>query len=107
MAAHTAALLRFEIAGDGKVNVAYAIDGQEAGRQYASVEHFKTVCDTTLTWPDWPGAEEPIQLTIVDFMAVMICAWWHARDADLSNLNLVLGKVLTFDLSAAQPIRVQ
>lgn len=33
--------------------------------------------------------------------------WWFARDDDFSNTNLVVGKTLIFDLSAANPIRVQ
>jgi hypothetical protein len=34
-------------------------------------------------------------------------AYWRARDADLSNFNLMNGKTLTEDWGAANPIRVQ
>lgn len=34
-------------------------------------------------------------------------AWWLARDPDGSNPAVVLNKLLTLDLSAANPIRVQ
>lgn len=34
-------------------------------------------------------------------------AWFLARQPDGNNPNLVIGKTLTFDLSANNPIRVQ
>lgn len=37
----------------------------------------------------------------------LLIAWWLARDDGASNPNLVEGKTLTFDLGAANPIRVQ
>lgn len=36
-----------------------------------------------------------------------LLAWWLKRSPDASNVNLVEGKTMTFDLSAASPIRVQ
>jgi hypothetical protein len=36
-----------------------------------------------------------------------LLAWWLNRSADGSNENLIEGKTLTFDLAAANPIRVQ
>ncbi len=38
---------------------------------------------------------------------MLLLAWWSARSSDLSNTNLVIDKTLTFDLSAASPIKVQ
>jgi len=37
---------------------------------------------------------------------MLLLAWWLARQPDGSNTQLVEGKSLTFDLAAAQPIRV-
>lgn len=37
----------------------------------------------------------------------LLIAWFLSRSSDGSNPNLVTGKRLTFDLSNAQPIRVQ
>jgi hypothetical protein len=49
-------------------------------------------------------------ITSVDTTAatqLVALAWWLARSADGSNTNLIVGKNVTFDLSAAQPLRVQ
>ena len=37
----------------------------------------------------------------------LLLGWWIARSPDATNTNLVEGKRLTYDLSAASPIRVQ
>ena len=41
-----------------------------------------------------------------DLAKTMLLAWWLARDADGSNTNIVEGKTLTFDLSAANLLKV-
>ena len=38
---------------------------------------------------------------------LILMGWFLARSSDASNVNLVEGKKVTFDLSAANPIRVQ
>ena len=42
-----------------------------------------------------------------DNASMLLIKWWLARSPDGSNENLVVGKRLTLDLSAAAPIRVQ
>lgn len=37
----------------------------------------------------------------------MLLGWWLVRSPDGSNQNVVEGKTLTFDLSAANAVRVQ
>jgi hypothetical protein len=36
-----------------------------------------------------------------------LLAWWLRRSSDGGNESLIEGKTMTFDLSAANPIRVQ
>jgi hypothetical protein len=42
-----------------------------------------------------------------DVAKQLMIAWWAARSPEFTNTNLVIGKRLTFDLSAANPIKVQ
>ena len=42
-----------------------------------------------------------------DNARLLLIAWWLARQPDGSNTALVVGKTLTFDVAAAQPIKVQ
>lgn len=42
-----------------------------------------------------------------DTAKALAIAWWLARSPDATNDNLLVGKTLTFNLSAANPIRVQ
>ena len=42
-----------------------------------------------------------------DNARLLLLAWWLARQPDGSNTALVIGKTLTFDVAAAQPIKVQ
>jgi hypothetical protein len=42
-----------------------------------------------------------------DNARLLLLAWWLARQPDGTNANLVIGKTLTFDVAAAQPIKVQ
>lgn len=42
-----------------------------------------------------------------DIAKKLLMAWWLARDANMSNTNLVLGKALTFDSTAQNMITVK
>lgn len=48
-----------------------------------------------------------INLSDVERVKLMDLAWWLARSPDGSNTNLVVGKSMTVDWSAPQPIKVQ
>ena len=41
------------------------------------------------------------------FVRRLVVAWFLARSADASNVNLIKNKSLTWDLSAPAPLRVQ
>lgn len=43
----------------------------------------------------------------LDLTQELCLAWWLARSADLSNEAVIMNKDFTFDLSNANPIRVQ
>lgn len=43
----------------------------------------------------------------VDTAQKLLVRWWLARSRNASNVNLVVGKKLVLDLSAAAPIKVQ
>lgn len=42
-----------------------------------------------------------------DLTKFLCISWWLARSSDLSNTAVIVGKNFTFDLSNANPIRVQ
>lgn len=42
-----------------------------------------------------------------DIALKLLFCWWLARDANMTNTNLVIGKKITFDPAAANMIRVQ
>ena len=48
-----------------------------------------------------------LSIQTLDTAKQLLVAWWLARNADATNTNLVTGKKLILDLSAAQPIKVQ
>lgn len=47
------------------------------------------------------------EIQTVDNAEKLAIAYWLARDDDLSNINIILGKKLTFDVSQPSPIKVQ
>jgi len=59
----------------------------------------------------WTSLEEMLTFFIPlqnpDVALQLLLAWWIARSPDASNENLIEGKTLTLDLSAANPIKVQ
>lgn len=61
------------------------------------------------TIEEFPGYEAMenyvFQSQTVDGAKVFLIAWWLARNP--GNTRIVIGKTLTFDLSAAAPIKVQ
>lgn len=69
-----------------------------------------------ITWSDGSGTvvndlatlyEEIASLSTVDTAKLLLVAWFLARQPAGEVPNLVIGKTLTLDLAAPQPIRVQ
>lgn len=87
--AEQASITRFTRKANGQVEVAFA-DGNTLF--FSSIEDVKEFCRMIQT---------------ADTAKQLLLSWWLARSPDASNVNLVLNKTMTFDLTAAQPIRVQ
>lgn len=75
---------------DGRVSVRF---GDKTGMTFASSDELLVYAKSL---------EEDL-----DIAKKLLLGWWQARSPDLSNLNLVKGKTLTFDISSPNPIRVQ
>ena len=93
-AAETIRMIRFIQHPDGRCEMVFAnsISG-ETGRVW---ENCQVPRDEALTL----NATE-------DNLIKFLIAYWMARNPDFSNPNLILGKTLTIDFAAANPIKVQ
>lgn len=78
---------------DGSVDIQYEPGGGGV--------HFNSVEEMNLQIND--GA----CLTTVWGVVLVFMAWWLARSPEATNTNLITGKTMTVDLSAANAIRVQ
>lgn len=86
----TASLTTFTIQADAKVKVVWA-DGHS--NIYLNLDALKA--DVSILDSDATTAER------------LLLAWFLARQPDGSNVNVVQGKTLTFDLASNSPIKVQ
>lgn len=86
--AATATVTRITKMADGKWWVEFGAEGNV----YNSLDEMK---------------ERVLAIQTTETARSLAIAWWLARQPDGTNANLIVGKTLTFDLSAAQPIKVQ
>ena len=78
---------------DGSVDIQYEPGG--GGAHFNSVEEMNLQINTgACLTTDWG-------------VVLVFMAWWLARSPEGSNTNLISGKTMTVDLSAANAIRVQ
>lgn len=89
MAAVSVECSDFTVHPDGSVSVVFT-DG--TGLSIGSLDDLKM---------------EVSRLETSETARLLMIGWFLARQPDASNVNLVEGKTLTFDLSAANAIRVQ
>ena len=87
---NSATCVSYKVLADGRVQVQWN-DGQ--GTTFSSFEEMRTFALS--------GSDD------ADLPRKYLLLWWLARQPDGSNPNLMVGKTLTFDPTAAQFIRVQ
>lgn len=90
----TIKLDRYTAHPDGRIEIIFTLNGSGgSGRVWGSQED---MLNETVRRLD--GDEQTI---------AYLMGYWQGRDDDFSNPNIMLGKTLTVDFSAANPIRLQ